>query len=750
MAFEFAPISALLVLCSLVTAYLGIVIRRRPATPGGTAFASLLWTIGAWIFANVCEKSVGPLDQKLFFSYMQYVLSTILAATWYLFACQYTGQSKMAPRGLLALLVAAPVLVAVVCWTNGWHEWISYDARLRPVDLGPWWPSTTSERTYGPAFWGIASYCYLLLAAGGLIVLEYILRSAPWFRTQGLLLLDAMLAPLTLNILFVFGVRPLDNLDLTPFGFAITSLIGAWAILREGAFDLWPIARDIVLTEMPDAVFVLDRFGRLIDANAAAERLMGCDAGMAAGRQLDEACPLAQATVGKTDSVPMEWSIDGRRRHFLAKTSPLMRGDMELGRFVVISDVSERVRIEEERKEFFAAVQNSQKLESLGVLAGGVAHDFNNLLVAILGNASLARDKARKGSPIHTLLERIETSAEHAADLTHQLLLYSGRRSHAMRPVRLDELIHGVVDLLQWTVSKKVELTIEMESNLPWVLGDPSQLRQVVLNLISNASDAACGEPGRVRASLYSEEVESLSGTYFNSDLSPGRHVVLEVSDDGCGMDEETIRHVFEPFYSTKSEGRGLGLAAVLGIVRGHNGAVFLDSRPGVGTTFRIHLAPTAAPLRTDVEMQREDALVHGRGTILIADDEAAVREVADQSLRGAGFEVLFAVDGEEARTVFEASAEIIDGVVLDLSMPKLGGDEIIGRMRQRRPGIPILIISGYAEESVRARFPSQQPDAFLGKPFHAADLVAKVREIVERRMTSTANDCVPPEASVK
>ncbi|MFA6244394.1 MAG: ATP-binding protein, partial [Candidatus Hydrogenedentales bacterium] len=334
-----------------------------------------------------------------------------------------------------------------------------------------------------------------------------------------------------------------------------------------------------------------------------------------------------------------------------------------------LGNAVERKRSEEERRSLEEQVWHAQKLESLGVLAGGIAHDFNNLLMAILGNASLARIHVPNDSPAVECIEHIEKASQHAAELTNQMLAYAGKGALSIGLVSLSKLASEMMPLLETSISKKTQISVELDRDIPAIKGDSGQLRQVVMNLITNAADAVADSGGSVRLVTGTAEVDdAMLGEMVMADgFQAGKFLYLEVSDNGCGMDEDTKRRVFDPFFSTKFTGRGLGLAAVLGIVRGHHGAIHLASTPGQGTTFRVYFPPadTEAESRKEVPAAAEEER-QGRGGILVVDDEEEVRRVAQALLERRGFTVFLANDGVEAIERYSEHASEICAVLLD------------------------------------------------------------------------------------
>ena len=402
------------------------------------------------------------------------------------------------------------------------------------------------------------------------------------------------------------------------------------------------------------------------------------------------------------------------------------------GMVCVVRDITERKLEEARRQAIDRKMLDAQKLESLGVLAGGIAHDFNNLLTAILGNASLALMQSSEDSPLRSHLTSIEKTSLQAADLCKQMLAYSGKGRFVVQHLSLNELIEDMTHLLQISINKRVKLTWELSPNLPSIEADISQMRQVLMNLVINASEAIGDRNGTIRIStgVMSADRAYLTEAYLAPELSAGEYVFMEVSDTGCGMSPETRAKIFEPFFSTKFTGRGLGLAAVLGIIRGHDGAIKVSSEVGRGTTFKV-LLPRADKPAQPIRVQNTPASSwRGSGTVLIVDDEESVRTVAGQMLEAIGFEVLQASDGREGVEMFSENCDRISAVLLDMTMPRMNGEEAFRELRRLRGDIKVILISGYNEQEATHHFAGRGLAGFLQKPFKLEDLKTKVRAV--------------------
>ena len=397
-------------------------------------------------------------------------------------------------------------------------------------------------------------------------------------------------------------------------------------------------------------------------------------------------------------------------------------------------DITERKRAEEERRNLEAQVQHAQKLESLGVLAGGIAHDFNNILTGLLGNADLAAADLPSHSPIRRLLHEIQKAGRRAADLTAQMLAYSGKGRFVVEDTDINALVEDMSSLLESSTSKKVRLSYDLSADLPAVRADATQLRQIVLNLVSNASEAVGDKAGLVRVCTQTSDCDRpfLDAALPDGELVEGRYVTIEVRDTGCGMDDETKARIFDPFFTTKFTGRGLGLAAVRGIVRGHKGAILVESELGTGTTFKVLLPALDHPAEAVATGTKENDW-HGTGTILVVDDEEMIRTVAARMLERAGLSVLTASDGIEAIELLRERRREIDCVLLDLKMPRMDGEETFEEIRKISDGVPVILTSGYSQLESEERFAGKGLAGFIQKPYSMTALREKLAQFLGR-----------------
>ena len=458
----------------------------------------------------------------------------------------------------------------------------------------------------------------------------------------------------------------------------------------------------------------------------------------AAGVALEENRSLLGVELtGQTPASP------GRDRSFLASFLPFRDADGKvLGIIAAALEITDRKEAEEDRRRLEAQMQQTQKLESLGVLAGGIAHDFNNLLMGVMGNAGLALMEMGPDDAARPWVEQVEKAAQRLAELTNQLLAYSGKGRFVSERMDLGGLVREMADLLGTVVSKKARVMFRLSPEPALVEGDPTQIRQVVMNLITNASEALGDGEGTVTIStgLVDADQDYLAGEYLDNPPPPGVYAFMEVRDTGSGMDAATRARVFEPFFTTKFTGRGMGLGAVLGIVRSHGGTIRVWSSPGQGSSFRV-LIPQAvnpsAQVEEGAEAGSEEPLAGV--TVLVVDDEEVVRDMTKSGLEYFGLQVLTAEDGKHALEAFRRHQEEIDLVLLDMTMPRMDGAQVFAELRQIDTSVPVILTSGFSESDATARFPGKGLAGFLQKPFRPADLVDKLSQVLGRGGSSGA-----------
>jgi len=518
-----------------------------------------------------------------------------------------------------------------------------------------------------------------------------------------------------------------------------------------------------LVESLPDffAILGLDRkvlYSNQTKLGASAEEMVGKDFLEIVPPEARETAKKAfERAVQSGEIIFYEESVSGgagrKRATYACRLTPLPRGKQVVGAVLTTRDITtqqQAVEILRENqhksdkppqtpKHADEGTSNTQwqqaKLECLGRMSEGIVHDFNNLLMGMMGHASLAQLDLPDGSPIRANLEAIETTGQRAAKILDQVLNYSGKGRHSHEPVDLNATMAEMEEPLKSSISADAKLLISLGEDLPCIEGDGDCMRQVVTALVENASESLGEAGGYIQLSTGTERCdrEILKKTYLSEELTPGDYVYLEVSDTGCGIEAEAMDKIFDPFFTTKFAGRGLGLASVMGIVRAHRGAVRVGGSPTNGTTLRVLFPAAAKPAQlapTDAGRVEE---TNGKRSILVVDEEPMVRALAKEMLERSGFSVLVAGDGAEAVEILESPSSEVKGVLLDVAKPEPGGIENYKRMRSIRPELQVILSSSYHKSEALSHFDTNAPPAFLQKPYTSGELVAKVREVLER-----------------
>jgi len=489
-----------------------------------------------------------------------------------------------------------------------------------------------------------------------------------------------------------------------------------------------------------DAIFITDIQGVISYVNPAYEKMSGFDANALIGNtaKMMKSGKMSNAFYKKmwhTILSGRRWrseftnrSKDGTLYEVDQSISPIKDGQ---GLVIGFVSVQRDVTTEKHDRE---QLEHTQRLESLGVLAGGIAHDFNNLLTAILGNAALAKMRLDPASPAIDMMTNVEKASERAAALCKQMLAYSGRGKFVVQKINLTNMIDDMVSLLNVSISKNVVMRLDLSQQLPDIEADAAQMQQIIMNLVINASEAIENKSGIITIHTGAVEVDDayLQSIILKDQIQPGRFVTMEVSDTGCGMDEATQKRIFDPFFTTKFTGRGLGMSAILGIVRGHQGAIKVYSEQGQGTTFKV-LFPCAA-LDGNRHEDRETSPVEvteGHGMVLIVDDEETIRVTAAAMLEDIGFTTLAAADGVEGVAMVKQHHAEISAVLLDMTMPKMGGEDAFREMRKIDPKVRVVLSSGYNEQDATSHFAGKGLAGFIQKPYAPQLLQSTMVEIV-------------------
>jgi len=486
-----------------------------------------------------------------------------------------------------------------------------------------------------------------------------------------------------------------------------------------------------LVESLGEGVALFDARGRVVFANQALAEAVGVERDQLANKTFaellteDSRRQLAATTPSQGERRCYEVVLEHDPSALLLVTETLFepRGSRDELTLRVVRDLSQRVATERRQRDLERELQRSQALQSLAVMAGGVAHDFNNLLCGVLGNADMALRKVPSDAPpeLSRCLGEIITFSREAAQLSKQMLAYAGRRSLAIQALDVNAELSGALRLLHATVESKSQLSLELGQDLPEVGVDRLQLRQVVTNLILNALDAMEGKRGNLR--LRSEKVKLEAPQHEPYGLSPGDYVKLTVSDDGVGIAPEVRDRLFEPFFSTKGAGRGMGLAAAAGIVRAHRGWLGVDQTSPEGTTFAVLLPTAHASTPRRSSSPAAPAPPAPARSILLIDDEPAVRLVTGRMLSELGHQVVTADSGQRGLELLQQQPDAIDLVVLDLTMPEQSGEQTLDRLREARSAIPVVITSGFHAEDASQLLQMPNVVGFLDKPHTMSNL---------------------------
>lgn len=500
---------------------------------------------------------------------------------------------------------------------------------------------------------------------------------------------------------------------------------------------------------MPGSVVLMDARGFVMDANPAFCRQIGYAREALIGSHVSRFSRDSIETIERNIARLMAGEIlehqvtnvqeDGSLRYYDLREAAITLPDGSRGILALSNDVTDRLRAEQQKLEIERQLLHADKLKSLGVLAGGIAHDYNNFLAAIIGNLDLAMMDLEATSPVQSNLREAAVAALRASNLTQQMLAYSGRGRFVVTQLDLSELIGGIAELLRASISKKASVKLNLATDLPSIEGDAPQLQQVVMNLVTNASEALGERPGLITISTRLRECDAacLAQSLITEKLAPGTYVELEIRDSGCGMDKSVQKRLFDPFFTTKFTGRGLGMSVVMGVVRGHKSAILVSSQPNRGTTISVLFPAMVAKAAPSIvspqppEITASPALQPSlSGTVLVVEDEGTIRLLIERILKRLGLRVLSAEDGAAALEIFRQHATEITFVILDFTMPKLDGMKTLAELRRIQPQVKAVLTSGYDVENINQRYMQEGFAAFLRKPFQVEALTKVAREM--------------------
>lgn len=546
------------------------------------------------------------------------------------------------------------------------------------------------------------------------------------------------------------GLNPLDSNDSR---YVLASVVDISERLRaEQRFQL-------ALEASPNGILLMNNDGNIVLVNSRIEEIFGYSRDELINQPVEKLIPVKHRQVHPTYTQrflqqPRSRAMgSGRDLYGLrkdAKEVPLEIGlnplDIDGATHVLASvvDISERKHSEAEKASLNNQIQHAQRLESLGVLAGGTAHDFNNILQAISGNADLAKVKLVKGEDISRFLDNIILACQRAADLTRQMLAYAGKGKMICSKEDINDIINDISSLMDSSIPKKIRIEKSLTSQLPLIEVDASQIRQIILNLITNSSEAIGNDNGviEINTGLCEETAITLERYRKFNYLKPGRYLYIEVKDTGQGMTDEVSEHIFDPFFTTKFTGRGLGMAAVLGIIRSHFGSIDLDSQPGKGTRIRIILPVDDTMDMLEPSVSKDESAgtnsLLSNCSILIIDDETEIIYSLEELLKMEQAEVKQAKSGPEALQLIDKDENSFDLIFLDMNMPEMNGAEVYAELQRREIRAKIILMSGYNEQEVNTSISALigRPTSdivFLPKPFTYKQLIETIHQAIKK-----------------
>jgi PAS domain S-box-containing protein len=725
------------------------------------SLAMAIWTLG-YIFELISPT----LEAKIFWDNMQWITSFIIPLAMLAFAIQYTGRKLRHPRWVWGVLILISVIFLVLIFTDRFH------GLLRPTAwLVPGQPFDALVYDLNSTVWITMLYVYALTLAALYLLLDHFRRSNIYRTQVGVVLLGAMF-PLIGTFLSLIGIIPTFQRDTTPFTFAIFNLLIMWGLFQFHLFDVVPQARSTVIENIPDAVFVLDAQGRVVDLNPAAQQIIGpmqsSVIGLSAWQVFGQWPDLVEQFSG-TKEVHTEIVIDGfKTQQFfdLTISSIYDRRGRFTGRAVVVRNITAQKEVEVELRQYHNHLEElvkartaelmaaneklrqeitereqveeqfrqSQKMEAVGRLAGGIAHDFNNLLTVISGYSELLLHRhVDLQECCYKNIQQIIKAAEQAASLTQQLLIFSRKQVVQPQIVNLNSIVTDTEKMLQRLIGEDIDFATIAKQDTASIKVDPGQMQQVILNLAVNARDAM---PLGGRLTIETANVD-LDEVYARQhlDLEPGPYVMLAVTDTGIGMDKKTQSQIFEPFFTTKGrgEGTGLGLATVYGIIKQSEGSIHVYSEPGHGTTFKIYLPRVQDEISVTSQETNQADLPLGCETILLVEDDEAVRNLAQVILNECGYTVHPAGQADEALEVCRENGHMIDLLITDIVIPGgKNGRELVEEITPLYPGIKTLYMSGYTTDAMVRHGILEAEVAYLQKPFSPVALARKTREVLD------------------
>ena len=739
MHLEILPYSLPLILAAIGSVVLAYYASKRREVPGAVPFMGSLLAAVLWSSCAAISLYQTHLETIITISNVQGIAHAIIPATWMIFAMRYTGSDRWITLRLLCLLAIEPVVFEALLWTDTWHglmrtaNWLSYE-----------WPFPIHHSTFGIGYWGHVVYTYTLMMVGTVLLFRELIRSYhQMYRGQVVALSIAASTPWVANMLQLASINlPIPYIMMTPMGLFISNVALAWGLFRYRLLDVMPVAKEAVLYSMRDGVVVLDNRGHIVEVNPAAQQMIGKTGDAVIGQAAGDIRPewgslLKDMKPDGTSKTVETVTTEGITKQYELHLTPINnRNQVRSGWLLVLLDTTDRMLAEEERLKI-------SKLESLSVMAAGIAHDFNNTLAGVMGYLSMAKLEIPPDTRASEHVSLAEESALHASTLVRQMMTFA----KGGQPLKAVETIGTVVFNADALVPR--EANIERICQLPvdlWpVEVDAGQIAQVLQNLIINAQQAM-PRGGTIKITGSNETVET-EGQFPGTHLKNGFYIRIAISDTGVGIPPEVREKIFDPYFTTKKKGTGLGLTSSYTIVQRHDGAITVTSVPGKGTTFEVFLPARpdlAQPLFIPQDSLADQRVPKPKSTeqttrkILVMDDEPVIRRLAYEGLTQFGYAVTCVADGVQA---LEAYAEALENgekyaiVVMDLTVSGgMGGKEAMSTLLKMDPDARVIVSSGYSSDPIMAGYREHGFLARVVKPYRIKDLADAVQEAINHR----------------
>ncbi|MEA3435359.1 MAG: histidine kinase N-terminal 7TM domain-containing protein [Thermodesulfobacteriota bacterium] len=829
----------------VITMSMGIYAWRNRTVPGATPFAVLMLVAVVWSLGSLLELSGADLPTKILCANFRYLGVVTAPVVWFALAMQYAGRDQLLTCRNLAFLAIVPFIAILLLWTNEYHGLMRRDIHL--VLIGSF---SVIGKTYGPWFWVLTMYSYILLITTFIILVEALLRAPPSYRGQPIALLTGLFLSFIGSGLHVLGLSPIPYTDPTAIVFIPAGLIIAWGLFRYNLFNIMPVARDTIFENMYDGVIVLDTKNRIIDFNIAAQNIFGWSPSSVTGRQAEDVLSDQPDFLECFHNTTKQTEVilgagDARKYYELSGSKLTNKQGRSIGRLIVVHDITERKRAEDalkesefkfrnlfelspqaialidgdtgrlidvndifcelvqypkeevlrrtlkeivsnteeggkrflkelktsgeiqgmevdfrtkegsilntlifariikiadqdfiitifanitDRKQLQDRLQNARKMEAIATLAGGVAHEFNNALAAIMGNLELFQLDLPDDRNIIKYYNAMMDSTRRMSNLTSQLLAYARGGKYQPKRMSLNDLVKDTLPLIRSNIEHSISVKTKFSRDIYPVKTDFTQMQMLLSTVVANAAEAI-EEKGNIVIITRNEKVDE-DFARQHPDLKPGRYTCLIIKDNGRGMDPETSVRMFEPFFTTKLQGRGLGMAAVYGIVKNHDGWIWIDSKLGKGTTVHIYLP--AMGVNMEEKDEEKIKLTEGKGTLLIIEDDKEVMEVSRAMAKKIGYHVLEAETGKEAVDIARNFDGQIDLAMLDIVLPDIRGEKVYELIMEARPDLKVIVYSGYSINGPAQEILDAGAQCFIQKPYTFKALSKTLKEVLE------------------